>query len=91
MVTMPVLDSWVSSLSGLFGFGLYSLLMGLLLLVVCLSYFDMDFLYAFAVGGIPFMIYIINLGNNFYWLLGGMIIVYGVLAFTGIRKLLGNI
>lgn len=87
-VSLIFMDALLDSLLSQFGFGVLSLILGLFIWIIFSGYYDLDVVYSLALAGIPFTMYIINIGNQFFWLLGVIVIFYGIILFSAFRGLL---
>ena len=90
MFELTILNQIWGNLTSLFGLGVLTVIAGIILMIICLSILQMDFIYSSAVSGIPFWIWAINVGNQFLWLLGVLVIVYGIVLYTGIKRLISG-
>lgn len=86
--TLPFLDALMSGLSSQFGFGVLAVLLGISVYILFSSLFGLDVVYSVALGGLPFVVYIINLGNQFFWLLGVLVIFYGIILWAAFKNVL---
>ena len=91
MYELITLDSILSAITSQLGAGILAALLGVLLLVICLSLLNLDYIYSIAVSGIPFWILAINTDKTYSWLLGGLVIIYGIILFIGIKKLASTV
>lgn len=87
---MGFLPQVVTFLTNSMGFGGLSLICGMFLFIFLAGYMNLDTVYALALSGVPFVVYIMNLGNSFYWLLGVLVILYGLMLVYAVRKLISG-
>jgi len=84
---LVTLDGIISALNSSIGAGILVTIMGVMLLVICMSMLNLDYIYSIAVAGMPFWILAINANTSYSWMLGGLVIIYGIILFMGIKKL----
>ena len=87
---MPFFDLLFASLTSQFGFGILAAILGLFIFIVFTGFWGLDIVYSSALAFIPFVIYIINLGNQFFWLFGIIAMVYGIILWASFKGLLGR-
>ena len=90
MVGLPFLESLIGGLGSQFGLGILSLLFGIVGMLICMSLLNLNIIYSLSLTGWIYIVYIINLGNQFFWLLGVLVIIYGIILFFGLKRLFGG-
>lgn len=88
MIRLTFLDALFSSFINQFGFGGVAIICGIVIFILFAAFFELDVVYSVALGGIPFVVYIVNLGNQFFWLLGVLVIFYGIILFSAFKNFL---
>lgn len=90
MIGLPFLDSVMNVLGSQFGLGILSLLLGVVGMIMCMSLLNLNIIYSLSLTGWIYIVYIINLGNQFFWLLGVLVLIYGIILFFGLKRLFGG-
>lgn len=86
--TLPFIDGLFSLLIDQFTFGVLTVILAIGVFILFSSFFQLDIVYSVALSGVPFIVYIINLGNEFFWLLGVLVIFYGLILFSAFKSFL---